>query len=198
MLVKNVVSPLNSFKCSAYQLVDQNWHKMQSQNTYFVNIFCVARPQTPMLCKLIVVHTMPFSVTSFKGLIHYYVLYATGFHNFLNRNSQYTSYKFIIQALNLQQLSYFRIVFLVSLLYVAVINLYSIFKLKFCLKYIHNNVHLFSIEKYVHILFLQLTKFTVFFIFNWEILDRTSSTRVTNKWNWIALIILVVAVAMCE
>ena len=30
---KNVVNPLNSLS-SAYQLVNQNWHKMQSQSTY--------------------------------------------------------------------------------------------------------------------------------------------------------------------
>ena len=142
MPVKNVGSPLNYFKCSAYQLVDQNWHKMQSQNTYFVNVFCMACPQTPMLCKLIVVHTMSFVVTLFKGLIHYYYMpqaskiFSIGIANI-------PSYKFTIQALNLQQLSHFRIVFLVLLLYVAVINLYSVFKLKFCFKCIHNNVPTF-------------------------------------------------------
>ena len=33
---KNVVSHLNSSKCSVYQLVDQNWNKIKSQSIYFV------------------------------------------------------------------------------------------------------------------------------------------------------------------
>ena len=36
------------------------------------NIFWVACPQTPMLCMLIVFHTMPFVVSLSKGLIHCY------------------------------------------------------------------------------------------------------------------------------
>ena len=71
---KNVVSSLNSFKCSAYQLVDQKWHKMQFQSTHFVKIFQVARSQTPMFSMLIVFHTMSFAVTLSKGLIHYYYM----------------------------------------------------------------------------------------------------------------------------
>ena len=74
MLAVNVVSPLNSFKCSACQLVDQNWHKMQSQNTYFVKVFWVTFPQTPMLCMLIVFHIMPFVVKLSKGPVHYYYM----------------------------------------------------------------------------------------------------------------------------
>ena len=74
MLVVNLVSPLNSFKCSACQLVDQNWYKMQSQSTYFVKVFWMTFPQTPMLCMLIVFHTMPFVVTLSKGLVHYYYM----------------------------------------------------------------------------------------------------------------------------
>ena len=69
---KNVVSPPNSFKCSVYLLVDQNLHKMQSQSIYFVKIFLVTCPQTPIICMLTVFHTMPFAVTLFKGLVHYY------------------------------------------------------------------------------------------------------------------------------
>ena len=62
------------FKCSAYQLVDQNWHKMQFQSTYLVKYFRRAHPQTPMFSMLIVFHIMPFAVTLSKGLIHYYYM----------------------------------------------------------------------------------------------------------------------------
>ena len=74
MLVVSLVSPLNSFKCSACQLVDQNWHRIQSQSTCFVNFFWVTFPQTPMFCMLIVFHTMPLVVTLSKGLVHYYYM----------------------------------------------------------------------------------------------------------------------------
>ena len=72
MLVKNVVSILNSFKCSAYQLVNQNWHTKQYQSTYFVKIYLGGMPQTPMLCMLIVFHIMPFAMTLSIRLVHYY------------------------------------------------------------------------------------------------------------------------------
>ena len=42
MPVKNVASPL--FKRSAYQLVDQNGHKIQLQSNYFVKIFLDGTP----------------------------------------------------------------------------------------------------------------------------------------------------------
>ena len=71
---KNVVSLLNSFKCSAYQLVDQNRHKLQSQSTYSVKIFWAAYPLTPILCMLILFYTMPFAVTLSKGLVDYYYM----------------------------------------------------------------------------------------------------------------------------
>ena len=74
MLVVNLVNPLNSFKCSACQLVDQNRHRIQSQSTCFVNVFWVTFPQTPMLCMLIVFHTIPFVVKLSKGLVHYYYM----------------------------------------------------------------------------------------------------------------------------
>ena len=71
---KNVVSPLNSYKCSGYQLANQNWHKMQSQSTYFVKPFWVACHQTPTLCMFIVFHTIPFAMALSKGLVHYYYM----------------------------------------------------------------------------------------------------------------------------
>ena len=99
MPVKNVMSPLNSFKCSVYQLVDQNWHKMQSQSTYFVKKFLGGTPQTPMLCLLIVFHTMPFAVTLSYGLIHYY--YMPQASKFLSTGiASIPSYKFTIWALS--------------------------------------------------------------------------------------------------
>ena len=45
---------------------------MQSQIACFVKLFWVPCLQTPMLCILIVFHTMPFVVTLSKGLVHYY------------------------------------------------------------------------------------------------------------------------------
>ena len=72
MLVKkNVVSPLNYFKYSASR---SKLAQMQSQSTYFVKFFWVAHSQTPMLCMLIVFHTVSFAVTSSKGLVHYYYM----------------------------------------------------------------------------------------------------------------------------
>ena len=60
-----------AFKCSAYQLVAQNWYKVQSQSTYFIKLFWLSCPQTRML---IVFHTMPFAVTLSKALVHYYYM----------------------------------------------------------------------------------------------------------------------------
>ena len=71
---KNVVNPLNSYKCSGYQLVNQNWHKMQSQSTYFVKLFWVACHQTSTFCMFIVFHTMPFAMALSKDLVHYYYM----------------------------------------------------------------------------------------------------------------------------
>ena len=100
MLVKkNVVSPLNYFKYSAYQLVDQNWHKRNLRTPIFVKLFWVAHSQTPMLCMLIVFHTVSFAVTLSKGLIHYY--YMPQASKFLSTGMASTpSYKVTIQALN--------------------------------------------------------------------------------------------------
>ena len=87
-----------SSEFSACQLVNQNWHKMQYQSTYFVTIFWVARPQTPMLYVLIAFHTMSFAVTLSKGLIHYY--YMPQASKILSTGIASTpSYKFTIQTL---------------------------------------------------------------------------------------------------
>ena len=64
MPVKNIMSLLNSYKCEAYQLVDQS---KLAQNAFSELLFCKnvlgETPQTPILCLLIVFHTMPFAVT---------------------------------------------------------------------------------------------------------------------------------------
>ena len=96
--MKNVVSPLNSFICSVYQLVDQIWHKMKSQCTYYIKCFWVACPQTPMLCMLIVFHTMQFAVTLSKGLVHYYYM-PQAFKILSIPIASIPSYKFTIRAL---------------------------------------------------------------------------------------------------
>ena len=68
---KNVVSPLNSFKCSASR-------SKLAQNAYLEHIFCKncpgGTPRTPILCMLIVFHTMQFAETSSKSLVHYYYM----------------------------------------------------------------------------------------------------------------------------
>ena len=71
---------------------------MQSQSTYSVKIFWVTRPQTPMLCMLIVFHTMTFAVTLSKDLVHYY--YIPQASTILSTCTvSIPSYKFTIQAL---------------------------------------------------------------------------------------------------
>ena len=110
---RRIMSPQNSFKCSAYQLVDQNWHKMQShaQSTYFAR-FLGGMPQTPMLCMLIVFHTMTsVVVTLSKVFVHQYYYYPQA-SNMLLTGIQYAQlYLHIILqfehwATNLLHLSY--------------------------------------------------------------------------------------------
>ena len=68
---KNVVNPLNSFKCLASR-------SKLAQNAILEHLFCKncpgGIPQTPMLCMLIVFDTMQFAETSSKGLVHYYYM----------------------------------------------------------------------------------------------------------------------------
>ena len=97
-----------SFKFSAYQLVDQHWHKYNLRALIiFVKKFWVTRPQTPMLCMLIVFHTMSFAVALSKGLIHYYYMpqaskiLSTGIASIA-----IPSYKFTIWALHHKEIDH--------------------------------------------------------------------------------------------